>query len=60
VAAGNKPFYLKKSEKRKRELVAKYEELKATGGLEKFMAKRRRKNASKDHRYLPDRRADGE
>lgn len=59
VDAGAKPFYLKKSEKRKRELVAKYEELKASGGLDKFMEKRRRKNASKDHRYLPGTRRAG-
>jgi hypothetical protein len=25
----------------------------ATGRLEKYMAKRRRKNAAKDHRYIP-------
>jgi hypothetical protein len=25
----------------------------ATGRLEKYMAKRRRKNAAKDHRYVP-------
>ncbi|KAI8470143.1 MAG: hypothetical protein J3K34DRAFT_393614 [Monoraphidium minutum] len=56
VEAGHKPFYLKKSEKRKRELVAKYEELKASGQLDKYMEKRRRKNASKLHPYLPDRR----
>ncbi|GBF95631.1 hypothetical protein Rsub_08613 [Raphidocelis subcapitata] len=60
VAAGKKPFFLKKSEKRKLELVAKYEELKSSGKLEKYMAKRARKNASKDHRYLPGRRGDGE
>lgn len=60
VAEGKKPFYLKKSEKRKRELVAKYEELKSSGRLEKYMAKRRRKNASKDHRYLPGRRGGDE
>jgi ribosomal RNA-processing protein 36 len=53
VGAGKRPFYLKKSEKKRLELVAKYEALKASGGLEKYMAKRRKKNAAKDHRYLP-------
>jgi ribosomal RNA-processing protein 36 len=53
VASGKNPYFLKKSEKRKMELVAKYEELKASGGLDKYMAKRRKKNAAKDHRYLP-------
>jgi ribosomal RNA-processing protein 36 len=59
VAAGKRPFYLKKSEQKRQELVARYEALKAGGGLEKFMAKRRRKNASKDHRYLPSGRREG-
>lgn len=53
VKAGKPRYYLKKSEKRKRELLAQYEELKQSGRLEKFMTKRRKKNASKDHRYLP-------
>jgi ribosomal RNA-processing protein 36 len=55
VAAGKRPYYMKKSEKRKRELVARYEELKSAGQLDKFMAKRRRKNASVEHKYLPGR-----
>ncbi|GAX84324.1 hypothetical protein CEUSTIGMA_g11746.t1 [Chlamydomonas eustigma] len=56
VAEGKKPFYIKKSEQRKLELLAQYQELKDTGGLDKFMEKRRRKNASKDHRYVPSQR----
>jgi ribosomal RNA-processing protein 36 len=56
VKQGKKHYYPKKSEKRKEELVRKYQELKATGKLEKFLEKRRRKNAAKDHRYLPYRR----
>ncbi|MCO5583824.1 hypothetical protein L7F22_037739 [Adiantum nelumboides] len=56
VKQGKKPFYTKKSETRKQELVAKYKELKASGKLEAFLAKRRRKNAAKDHRYMPYRR----
>ena len=57
IAAGKKPYYLKKSERRKQELIAKFEELKSTGKLEQYMEKRRKKNASKDHRYLPARRS---
>ena len=53
MKAGKRPFFMKKSEKKKQELVRKYHELKASGGLEKAMAKKRRKNASKDHRYVP-------
>ena len=53
VKQGKKPFFLKRSEAKRQELVAKYKHLKATGGLEKAVQKRRRKNAMKDHRYVP-------
>jgi ribosomal RNA-processing protein 36 len=59
VKDGKKPFYLKKSEQRRLELVAKYEELKGSGKLEKYLEKRRKKNAAKDHRYLPSTRRGG-
>lgn len=53
---GKRPFYLKKSEIRKQRLVEKYNSLKASGKLESYIEKRRRKNASKDHKYMPYRR----
>ncbi|KAI3453657.1 hypothetical protein Pfo_010320 [Paulownia fortunei] len=53
---GKQPYYLKKSELRKQKLVEKYKELKESGKLEAFIEKRRRKNAAKDHRYMPYRR----
>ncbi|EFN58403.1 hypothetical protein CHLNCDRAFT_140335 [Chlorella variabilis] len=55
VKDGKRPFYLKKSEQRRLELVAKYEELKAAGPgkLEQYLTKRRKRNAAKDHRHLP-------
>ncbi|OMP04763.1 Ribosomal protein S7e [Corchorus olitorius] len=53
---GKRPFYLKKSEIRKQRLVEKYKKLKASGKLESFIEKRRRKNAAKDHRFMPYRR----
>ncbi|CAL1401159.1 unnamed protein product [Linum trigynum] len=53
---GKQPFYLKKSEIKKQRLVDKYNKLKATGKLESFIEKRRKKNASKDHRFMPYRR----
>ncbi|KAL5205522.1 hypothetical protein ABZP36_033731 [Zizania latifolia] len=53
---GKQPYYLKKSEIRERKLMNKYNELKEAGKLDAFMEKRRRKNASKDHRYMPYRR----
>uniref|UniRef100_A0A2P2JLL6 rRNA biogenesis protein RRP36 n=1 Tax=Rhizophora mucronata TaxID=61149 RepID=A0A2P2JLL6_RHIMU len=54
---GKQPFYLKKSEIRKQRLIEKYNKLKASGKLESFIEKRRRKNAAKDHRYMPYRRS---
>lgn len=56
VKQGKSPYYLKKSEQRKLELLAKYEELKSSGRLEKFMDKRREKNAKKEHKHLVPRR----
>ncbi|XP_057977474.1 uncharacterized protein LOC131164360 isoform X2 [Malania oleifera] len=50
---GKRPFYLKKSEIRKQKLVEQYDLLKASGKVESFIAKKRRKNASKDLRYKP-------
>lgn len=56
VKHGKQPYYLKKSEIRKQRLIEKYNNLKASGKLDSFIEKRRRKNASKDHRYMPYRR----
>ncbi|OIW20654.1 hypothetical protein TanjilG_18594 [Lupinus angustifolius] len=54
---GKRPFYIKKSEIRKQRLVEKYNHLKSSGKLESFVEKRRRRNAAKDHRYMPYRRS---
>lgn len=59
VREGKRPFYLKKSEQRRLELLAKYEELKSSGKLDQYLQKRRKKNAAKDHRYLPSERRGG-
>lgn len=63
VKAGKKPFYMKKSDVKKAELLEKYRALAdaGRGRLEAALAKRRKKNASKDHRYVPSSRrgADG-
>ena len=53
VKDGKKPFFAKKSALRERELVAQYEELRKEGRLDKFLEKRRRKNATKQHRRMP-------
>ncbi|KAL1251447.1 hypothetical protein QQF64_019243 [Cirrhinus molitorella] len=53
VGQGHKPFYLKKSEKKKLELAEKYSDLKKSGKLENFLSKKRKRNATKDRRNLP-------
>ena len=53
VKDGKKPFFLKRSVLRKEELKEKYEDLEKRGGLKKYMAKRRKKNASKDRKAVP-------
>ncbi|PRQ32337.1 putative rRNA biogenesis protein RRP36 [Rosa chinensis] len=55
---GKQPFFIKKSEIRKKRLVEKYKNLKGSGKLEAFLEQRRKKNATKDHRYMPYRRPD--
>ncbi|CAN6907917.1 unnamed protein product [Brassica oleracea] len=55
---GKKPYYLKQSEIRKQELNEEYNSLKESGKLSLFLDKRRKKNATKDHRYMPYRGAD--
>ncbi|ONH91588.1 hypothetical protein PRUPE_8G125000 [Prunus persica] len=55
---GKQPFFLKKSEIRKKRLIEKYKQLKGSSKLEAFIEKRRRKNAAKDHIYMPYRRPD--
>ncbi|KAL7867428.1 hypothetical protein AOLI_G00152420 [Acnodon oligacanthus] len=53
VGQGHRPFYLKKSDKKKLELGEKYKELKKSGKLENFLSKKRKRNAVKDRRKLP-------
>ncbi|KAL3154932.1 hypothetical protein ABBQ38_011464 [Trebouxia sp. C0009 RCD-2024] len=53
VKQGKQPYFMKRSETKRQQLIARYKHLKATGGLEKVVQKRRRKNAMKDHRYVP-------
>lgn len=53
VRGGKQPFFLKKSDKKVLELAEKYKKLKETGSLEKYMTKKRKKNASRDRKLLP-------
>ncbi|XP_034487050.1 ribosomal RNA processing protein 36 homolog [Drosophila innubila] len=49
---GRQPHYVTKKERRARELVAQYEQLKNTGKLNKHLEKRRKKNAAKDRKRI--------
>ncbi|KAL6130388.1 hypothetical protein ACLB2K_068768 [Fragaria x ananassa] len=55
---GKQPFFIKKSDIRKKRLIEKYKNLEGSGKLDNFLEQRRKKNASKDHRYMPYRRPD--
>ncbi|CAM8877045.1 unnamed protein product [Rhodiola kirilowii] len=54
---GKKPYYIKKSDVRTQMLVQKFEDLKKKGNVTSFIEKKRRKNAAKDHKYMPYRRS---
>ena len=53
TAKGKRPYYLKKSEIKKQLLLDKFKTLKKSGKLDDFLAKRRRRNAAKDHIHVP-------
>jgi len=56
IRKGKKPFYMKKSEKKKMELAEKYKKLKESGKLNKYISKKRKRNAAKERKYLPKKR----
>ena len=53
VRDGKSPFFQKKSALREQALVAQYEKLEKSGSLNKFLAKRRKKVATKQHKKVP-------
>ncbi|RIB03813.1 hypothetical protein C2G38_740450 [Gigaspora rosea] len=58
IAQGKTPFYIKKSEEKKLELIDKFKKFQNSDSkvLDKFIEKRRKKNASKEHKYIPYKR----
>ena len=52
IARNHRGLFL--AEKKKMDLEAKFRELKKSGKLEKYMQKKRKKNASKEKRKLPN------
>jgi ribosomal RNA-processing protein 36 len=53
VKAGKRPFFVKPAALKEQELVSQYEQLRSSGQLEKFMAKKRRRHAAKAHKLIP-------
>ncbi|KAH8267292.1 hypothetical protein KR018_004748, partial [Drosophila ironensis] len=49
---GHEPHYFTKKERRAKELVAQFEQLKSAGKLNKHLEKRRKKNAAKDRKRI--------
>lgn len=57
VRRGKTPYFLKEKHIRQLETKARFEHLKQSGGVKKFIEKRRRKMATKDRKLLPTRRS---
>lgn len=53
IAEGKKPYFLKKSEKRKLELADKFKHLEESGKVDNYLAKRKKRNMKKDKKSLP-------
>lgn len=58
VKNGKLPFHLNRNAKKVLALEERFDELKGEGKLSSFLLKKRKKNANKDHRWLPSRRED--
>lgn len=56
VKEGKKIFHLKRSAQKEIALEERFNELKKEGKLKRFMERKRRKNANKDHRWMPSKR----
>ncbi|XP_023305335.2 ribosomal RNA processing protein 36 homolog [Lucilia cuprina] len=52
IAEGKQPHYMTKKERRAKELVSQFEELKQKGKLNKHLEKRRKKNVAKDRKRI--------
>ena len=53
VSKGKKPFFLKKREIREAELKDRFESLSKRGKLNKYMEKKRKRNAQRDRANMP-------
>jgi len=55
VKEGKKPYFLKKADLKRMELIDKYKNTKSKS-IDKILEKRRKKNASKEHKLMPRKR----
>ena len=53
IEQGKRPYFAKPSVLKEQALLSKYEELRSSGQLEKFMAKKRQRGAAKVHKLIP-------
>ena len=53
IEQGKRPYFAKPAVLKEQALVSKYEELRGSGQLEKFMAKKRQRSAAKVHKLIP-------
>lgn len=60
VKNGKMPYHLDRNAKKVIALEERFDELKGEGKLNSFLLKKRKKNANKDHRWLPSRREEKE
>eukprot|EP01086_Lenisia_limosa_P016128 TRINITY_DN5708_c0_g1_i1.p1 TRINITY_DN5708_c0_g1~~TRINITY_DN5708_c0_g1_i1.p1 ORF type:complete len:254 (+),score=78.20 TRINITY_DN5708_c0_g1_i1:141-902(+) len=52
VEGGKKPYFFKKADIKKAQLMAKFDELKKSGKLNRHMEKRRKRTAAKDRNFI--------
>jgi len=57
VKEGKKPYFLKKADLKRMELIDKYKNTKSKS-IDKILEKRRKKNASKEHKLMPRKRTE--
>ena len=51
---GKAPVFMSKTERKTKDLVDKYEELKSTGKIDKYLKKKAKKNQIKDRKKMSD------
>lgn len=51
-ASGQQVKYMSKKDRKKAELISKFNELKKAGKLDKYLEKKRKKNASRDRKKM--------